>query len=479
MGLEYNKPIEWEGSFVAFGESTFNDKITLTSISGKEATKDFESGATLFQGVKEIKKELKITKLKFMLENVKAVKDKVTIKGGAIGSVRNCPDFDSLDCSENVELRIVNSTIKKTVKVDTGQGEIISSTIEGKTTLDKASFFVSNMSLFKKEDNTPQDLDTTSSFLTINKLNMGKLTANKAFIDIDDIIMIKLTATESYIDVDKVNIVNGDLIANKTFMKICNLTAKDLSITESCDIAIHKATTNNMTVRNSELALFNINSKLVNFSESEVQAYSLTATKIETSITNFWGSDIVSDCVLSNSTTNFLTLIGDASLSNSTMSVHAMDGSASIDNSSSLVGLSSLVSVSTSGAVLLLNSLTNVSVNDHGFIGIGCVGSSNFSSINGGVDIFAVERINNRTNDDFIAAADSSAYMTAESDLLCQAGGTMNLIAGSKQLVKGSQVYVVGASVPQFSPNDHCTSGSCGKPVWKAGSTGQSVELPD
>ena len=443
MGLEYNKPIEWEGSFVAFGESTFNDKVTLTSISGKEATKDFESGATLFQGVKEIKKELKITKLKFMLENVKAVKDKVTIKGGAIGSVRNCPDFDSLDCSENFELRIVNSTIKKTVKVDTGQGEIISSTIEGKTTLDKASFFVSNVSLFKKEANAPQDLDTTSSFLTINKLNMGKLTAKKSFIDIDDITMLDLIATES------------------------------------CDIAIHKATTNNMTVRNSELALFNINSKLVNFSESEVQAYSLTATRIETSITNFWGSDIVSDCVLSNSTTNFLTLIGDASLSNSTMSVHAMDGSASVDSSSSLVGLSSLVSVSTSGAVLLLNSLTNVSVNDHGFIGIGCVGSSNFSSINGGVDIFAIERINNRTNDDFIAAADASAYMTAENDLLCQAGSTMNLIAGSKQLVKGSLVYVVGASVPQFSPQDHCTSASCSKPVWKAGSTGQTVELPD
>jgi hypothetical protein len=221
----------------------------------------------------------------------------------------------------------------------------------------------------------------------------------------------------------------------------------------------------------------------------------------------------------------------------------SVGGNTSLDGSSSLVGLVySGDSVTSTGSLFLTSATTDLTISDQGFIGIGVSGSSNFSSLQGGVDSLAVPRINSRTRDDLILRAEKSGFFVTDEDLLlqseanifleaevdivsesqgdtliesigstfvvatmnvicdagqnysaksasiasvvsgqgllCEAGGTMNLIAGGDQLLKGSQVYVKSGGIPQFTPPDYCTADGCSKPVWKVGGADKSVNQP-
>lgn len=327
--LNINKPVEWEGHFVALADTTISDKITLSK------------GSTLFLGIPKIEKEVKCDGMKFLLEDVKEVKDKVTIKSASVGSILNCKDFDSLECSEDVKLRISDSEIKKTLKVEKGCGEIIRSEIKGKTTLKESTFYT-----YK------------SKFQTL---------------ETNDVILSGASVSAQQIDMTKTSLQARSFVAN-----------------------------------------------------------------------------------------------------------------ISVSSDSSLISYESQLSVSSQGSVLATGKEISIAVNNKGFIGIGCVGSSNFSQIKGGVDILAVPRINNRTSNNFVVGAGqdiilnagSSAYMVAGSKLLCQSGSDMNLVSKATQLLKGSKVYVVGSSVPSFTPTDNCTADGCSKPVWVSGGTGQSVKSP-
>jgi hypothetical protein len=208
-----------------------------------------------------------------------------------------------------------------------------------------------------------------------------------------------------------------------------------------------------------------------------------------------------------------------------------------VDSQSSLLGTLYEGNITSTGSILLTASEADVEVNDHGFIGVGVTGSSNFSLLVGGVDSLAVPRINNRTRSDFIVEAEKSVFLVAHNNLLAQAQSdlfidsaativntshdmvtdvlfkidlksndyfarmsqnydvrassevtivsdqntlieanqNLDLVAGSDNLLRGQNVFAVGDTIPKFSPPDHCIAVGCDKPVWQVGSKSKSI----
>jgi hypothetical protein len=423
LALEFNKPVEWDGNFVALEDVTFKDTVTLKGQSGKDPIKDHESGGVLLQGIKKINKDLKITKMKFMLENIETMANSpVTINGGAVGTIKNCPDIKSLSCTENVELRMLRSKTKETLSVNTGRGELIDVESGGDATLTNSGFILRN-NQYKK------NLSLSESFILGNNQSIT-----------EDFSVAKSYVTLEVTDSKNLNLTDYSYFQNS---KLIN--------TETID---------------------SLNSFLT-LTGTATKKFTLTSSSLFGSIFN------VSEDMTANDTVGItqVLLTNNLNILHSSLLSHSVSGNIMVDENSSFVGLSTLCGLSSAGSVLLTNSNASVNIINKGFIGIGVTGSSNLSSLQSGVDILASPRINNRTFDDFIAEAKGSVYLVAGSNLLTQAEGKIDSIASSSNLVKGSSVYCVGMC--NFTPHDFCTAKDCKKPVWNAGGKGQSVQLPD
>lgn len=385
MSLVFNKKVEWDGNFTALEDITFNDTITLRGVSNKNPIDNHESGGALFQGVKKIAKELKISSMKYSLENVEKISDKITISEKTIGNIKNCLDMKSLTTTGQTELQFLRTKFSDDVSIETGRGEII---------------------------------DTELKNLTIK---------NSGFI-----------------------LRNHD-IKNSLSTENCFIESSNFLISESWND------------KNSTIHIDTINAR---------QLLTNTSVFNGSKITNS-GSSVIYNTV---GLTQFITS-NNFNLSRSSILTQSIVGNVNVDSSSSFVGLSGNCNLSTSGAVILTKANADVNVNNNGFIGVSVSGSSNFSSLKSGVDILAVPRINNRTSDDFVAEAQGSIYMVASGSLLNQAGSSIDSVAGSSNLVKGSSVYCVGNC--HFTPSDKCTAEDCSKPIWLSGGKGQSVRLQD
>lgn len=385
MSLTFNKKVEWNGNFNALEDITFNDIVTLQGISGKNPIENHESGGVLFQGIKKLSKELKISNMKFSLENIEKISDKITVDGKTVGKIKNCLDSKSFLLTGTTELRVLRAKFSDDISVNKGRGELLD--IESKNIILKDSGFI----------------------------------------------------------------IRNNKISNTLNTENCFVDSSNLNITES------------WTDKNSTIQVNTVNSK-----------------RILTNTTVFNGSKIInSDSSVFYNTvglTQFL-VSNNLNLSRASILTQSIVGSVSVDGSSSFAGLSGSCDLTTSGASFLMLTDANVNVSNQGFIGISVQGSSNFSSLKAGVDILSVPRINNRTSDDFVAEAKGSIYMVASGSLLNQAGGSIDSVAGSSNLVKGSSVYCVGSC--HFTPSDKCTAKGCSKPIWLSGGKGQSSHLSD
>ena len=504
MSLTFEKKVNWTGSYTSLGNITYKQEVEFNGISGKDPIKDFESGGVLFQGTKKVENTLKLTKMKFMFDNVQEFSGKVTVTGPAVGTVKNCPKVKSLDMSEHVETRILRTKIEDTVSLDTVRGEIIGAEIDGETTLNKSGLILRN--ILGKKDFTitdsyiegshlylEKDLSLKKSTLRLNtvqadslKLEDAKLQGNNFKVTKDyslkdhsvsnivkmtiqesatleeskqygeEVTITKdLTITSSVFDIDKLN--SKSITASNSF-----LLGTDFDVTDDTSLTgtlsnIDTLSTKNLSLDTSRLTGASYTVSDTTSLKDSIGTLDMFATKtLDLDNSQLVGSlYIIEDSLsLKKSVASVKTLSAssaelkeDSSVLGQKLSVSSIE----IDDNSSVVGLvhggkeGTSSSITSSGALLLTSSKSSLAINDHAFFGLNVDGQSNYSYLYRGLDGVSVPRTNFRTSNDFIAQAYLSAYIDAGINVKVSAGVTVYNVAGNDVACLAGNNFVADA----------------------------------